>query len=66
MWRDVGTYIDIVTEFIFNGANFLLGWMIATNGQITALTKNAVIVGVLTGLIGAANHIRALRKAPPL
>lgn len=61
MWKDVGTYVDIVTEFIFNGANFLLGYMVA-QGQIVNLTKNAIIVGTLTGLVGAANHIRALRK----
>ena len=64
MWKDPGFYFDVATEFIFNGANFLLGYMVA-QGQIVALTKNAIIVGVLTGLIGAANHIRALRKAAP-
>ncbi len=61
MWKDPGFYLDIATEFIFNGANFLLGYMIA-QGQIVALSKTAIIAGILTGLVGAANHVRALRK----
>src|SRR3972149_12074093 len=61
MWRDPGTYIDIVTEFVFNGCNFMLGYMVA-QGQIINASKGAWLVAGLTGLVGAANHLRALRK----
>jgi len=64
MWRDPGTYVDILTEFVFNGGTFLLGYMVA-NGQIVNASANAWIVAGLTGLVGAANHIRALRKQRP-
>lgn len=64
MWRDPGTYVDILTEFVFNGCTFLLGYMVA-NGQLINATRNAWLVAGLTGLVGAANHIRALRKAGP-
>ena len=63
MWSDPGTYVDLVTEFIFNGANFLLGYMVS-QGQLVNLTTGAWTVAVLTGLVGAANHLRALRKRP--
>lgn len=61
MWRDPGTYVDIVTEFVFNGCNFMLGYMVA-QGQIINASKGAWLVAGLTGLVGAANHLRALRK----
>lgn len=61
MWSDPGTYIDIATEFVFNGCNFMLGTMVA-NGTITNPSKTAWVVAVLTGLVGAANHVRALRR----
>lgn len=61
MWKDVGTYVDIVTEFIFNGSTFMLGYMVS-QGQIITPSRNAWVVAALTGLVGAANHIRALRK----
>ena len=62
MWKEPGFYVDLLTEFIFNGSNFLLGYMVA-NGQILQPSKGAWTVAVLTGLVGAANHVRALRKA---
>ena len=56
-------WIDAGVEFIWNGVNFMLGYTVA-NGQIITPTKSAWLVGVLTGLAGAVNHIRALRKKP--
>ena len=62
-WTDPGVWVDIVSEFIFNGANFLLGYTIA-NGQVTVPSKAAVISACLTGLLGVSNHLRALRRMP--
>ncbi len=61
MLKDAGFWFDLMTEFIFNGANFMLGYMIA-QGQIITPAKGAWTVAILTGLVGAANHVRALRK----
>lgn len=61
MWKDPGFYFDLITEFVFNGCNFMLGYMVA-QGQILQPSKGAWTVALLTGLVGAANHVRALRK----
>ena len=58
----IGAIIDALTEFIYNGANFMLGYMVSAGGLV-APSRNAWIVAGLTGLLGAANHLRALRKA---
>lgn len=69
MWNEVDTYVDILTEFIFNGCNSLMGGMVVNGqapgqGQALNFTKTSLIVAVIAGLIGAANHVRALRKQP--
>ena len=58
----IGTIVDSLTEFVFNGANFMLGYMVSAGGLV-APTRSAWTVAVLTGLLGAANHLRALRKS---
>ncbi len=63
MWKNPEFYFDLVTEFVFNGTNFMIGlmWM---GGSIVQPTKGAWTVAILMGLIGASNHARALRKSP--
>lgn len=58
-----GQWADIGVEFIYNGAIYMLGYMTAS-GTLTNPTPTAWVVGVLTGLVGAANHYRALKKVP--
>ena len=59
---DTKFWLDVVTEFVYNGAVYMLGYMTAT-GTLAQPTTTAWIVGILTGVVGAANHMRALRKA---
>jgi hypothetical protein len=66
-YRDPSVWIDVITEFFFNGANFTVGYMVAT-GQMGAITTPSGVVWLaagLAGVIGSANHIRALRKVTP-
>jgi hypothetical protein len=60
-YKDPGVWIDVSTEFFFNGANFMMGYTLA-NGQVITPTKGAWTVAILTGIIGSMNHLRALRK----
>lgn len=59
----INTALDLFVEFIFTGATFMLGFMTAA-GQLVNPTPTAWLVGALTGLVGAANQYRALKKAP--
>ncbi len=57
------TILDLLVEFVFTGATFMLGFMQASGGLVNP-TPTAWLVGALTGLVGAANQYRALQKAP--
>lgn len=59
----VNTALDLLVEFFFTGATYMLGYMTAS-GQLANPTPTAWLVGALTGLVGAANQYRALKKAP--
>jgi hypothetical protein len=56
-----GNWLDLSVEFLYNGANTLVGYMTAK--QVLEMpTEAAWLVAGLMGIIGLANHVRALRK----
>lgn len=63
MKPDFGFWLDLVTEFAWNAANTLVGYI--TAAKILELPPMAgfVVAGCM-GVIGTANHLRALRKNP--
>jgi hypothetical protein len=54
-------YIDAVIDGLYTAGTTLLGYMVASGGAIMP-TKAALMVAAVTGLVGAANQLRGLRK----
>jgi hypothetical protein len=53
--------IEALVDFVITGGSALVGYMTA-NGQLTMPSTPAVIVAVITGLIGAANQVRGVMR----
>ena len=56
-------YVDAVIDGLYTAGTTLLGYMVASGGAIMP-TKAGILVALVTGLVGAANQLRGLRKAP--
>ncbi len=57
------TYADAAVDGIKDAATVLLGYMVANGGPVMPSTA-ALVVALVTGVVGFANHLRALRKQP--
>jgi hypothetical protein len=53
--------VEALVDFVITGGSALVGYMTAS-GQLTMPTTPAVIVAVITGLIGAANQVRGVMR----
>jgi hypothetical protein len=63
MKPDFWFWMDLLTEFAWNAATAMTGYITAT--KVLALPDPAAwLVAALMGVIGTSNHIRALRKRP--
>lgn len=57
-------YVDAIIDGVYSAATTLLGYMVGAGGAVVP-SKAAVLVALVTGVLGAANQLRALRKATP-
>lgn len=56
-------YVDAIIDGVYSAATTLLGYMVGVGaGGPVVPSKAALLVAVVTGVIGAANQLRALRK----
>ena len=55
-------WCDVITEFSYNAGQGLLGYMIGA-GVLSMPTKAGWLAAGITGIIGTANHLRAMRKS---
>lgn len=60
----IGSLIDAVVDGLYTAGTTLLGYMVA-QGQPTVPSRGALLLALVTGVVGAANQLRALRKTPP-
>jgi len=61
---NMNTAMDLFFEFVWNAATTLSGYMLGA--KVFELPKSAaILIAILFGVIGMANHWRALRKAVP-
>ena len=56
-------YVDSAIGGLYTAGATLLGDIVASGGAVIP-TKAAVVVAVVTGLVGGLNQLRGLRKAP--
>ena len=56
-------YIDALIDGLYTAGTTLLGYMVA-QGQASMPSKAALLTALVTGVVGFANQLRALRKAP--
>ena len=61
MWQ---TYVDAAIDGVYTAASTVLGAM-TVQGQVTLPNKATLLAAVLTGIVGAANQLRALNKPSP-
>lgn len=59
----IGAVIDAVIDGVYTAGSALLVVMVA-NGNYVLPSKAALYAAGVTGLVGAANQLRALRKQP--
>jgi hypothetical protein len=59
----VNAIIDAIVDGIYTGGSALLVVMVS-NGNYVVPNKAALYAAGITGLVGAANQLRALRKQP--
>ena len=64
MTYGTGFWLDVATEFIFTASTTMLGYMTAAQA-LTLPSQAGWVAAILAGLVGAANHVRALRKPGP-
>ena len=64
MKLDVWFFMDLGSEFVYTAATLLSGYM-AAHGALVMPSGAAWLAAGIAGLLGAANHLRALRKAAP-
>ena len=57
----MNVYIDALVDGFYTAGTTLLGYMVANGGAVMP-TKAALLVALVTGVIGAANQLRGLRK----
>ena len=57
-------YIDAAIDGVYTAGTTLLGYMVAQGGPVMP-SKAALLVALVTGLIGFANQLRGVRKLPP-
>ena len=62
-WGWVNAIADAVIDGIYTAGSALLVVMVS-NGQYVVPNKAALYAAGVTGLVGAANQLRALRKPP--
>ena len=63
-YKDPGFWIDLLFEFIYNATNSAISYMVGSN--ILQLPGPASwTLAIPFGLLGMANHYRALRKESP-
>ena len=60
---DAWYWIDVTTEFVITGGVALIGYMSAAEA-LSMPSGAGWLAASIGGLIGAGNHIRALRKQP--
>ena len=62
--KDRWFWFDLGTEFLYNAATSLSSYMLGA--KVLGLPEPAAwLVAALAGVIGGANHVRALRKPAP-
>lgn len=54
-------WIDATIDGVYSAATTMLGYMIGTGGPVIP-SKAAIAVCIVTGVLGAMNHLRGLRK----
>lgn len=59
----VGDWVDAGIDGVYSAGTTLLGYMMGTGGPAIP-SKAAILVAIVTGVIGAANQLRGLRKQP--
>ena len=60
----VGAVVDALVDGLYVAGTTLLGYMVGQGGAPTMPSKPALMLAAITGLVGAANQLRALRKQP--
>lgn len=56
--------LDAIVDGAYTAGTLLLGYMISA-GQPVVPSKAAVLFACATGLVGALNQLRALKRQPP-
>ncbi len=59
----VNAIIDAIIDGVYTAGSALLVVMVS-NGEYVVPNKAALYAAAVTGLVGAANQLRALRKQP--
>ena len=57
----MNAYLDALMDGIYTAGSTLLGYMVASGGAVVP-TRAAILVSVVTGIVGAANQLRGLNK----
>jgi hypothetical protein len=58
---DMNPYLDAAVDGLYTAGTTLLGYMVASGGAVMP-TKAGLLVSLVTGVLGFANHLRGLRK----